>query len=64
MSHLIRCDLLITHIKDDNLEEREVKRNLYLLALTLIVLIVIVVGCQLSPAGPELEIRLAPIHEV
>ena len=40
------------------------KRILYLVTLALIVLIVITAGCQPTPSEPELEIRLAPIHEI
>ena len=40
------------------------KRTLYLLALTWLVLIVTALGCQATPDEPELEIRLAPIHEI
>jgi len=38
------------------------KRTLYIAALALVVVMVTAVGCQ-TPQ-PELEIRLAPIHEV
>ncbi len=40
------------------------KRTLHLTALALIVLIVATVGCQSESDGEELEIRLAPIHEI
>ena len=40
------------------------KRTLYLAALNLIFVMVTAVGCRSPSAEPELEIRLAPIHEV